>query len=396
MPIRQEHFRQSQQVPVKVWTDNVAHNSIDQLCNTASLKIIHSHVAAMPDVHLGKGATVGSVFATKGAIIPAAVGVDIGCGMVAARLSVKAHQLPDSLKAARTRIEQVVPLGPGGAHKRAMISAQHPITQKFDQLIGKYEGLARLRNDKFATQAGTLGSGNHFIELCIDENDDVWVMLHSGSRGPGNVVGSFFIEQAKQQMGDELGSLPDRDLAYLTENTEAYVDYCFAVNTMQEYAAYNREVMFDLVIGALRQYLPEFTITKDAVNTHHNYVNKETHYGADVWVTRKGAISAQKDELGIIPGSMGSRSYIVRGKGNCEAFCSAPHGAGRVHSRGEAKRLFTVEDLKTATEGIECRKDAGVIDEIPHAYKNIDEVIDNSSDLVEVLHTLRQVLNVKG
>jgi tRNA-splicing ligase RtcB len=277
-----------------------------------------------------------------------------------------------------------------------MISAQHPITQKFDQLIGKYEGLARLRNDKFATQAGTLGSGNHFIELCIDENDDVWVMLHSGSRGPGNVVGSFFIEQAKQQMGDELGSLPDRDLAYLTENTEAYVDYCFAVNTMQEYAAYNREVMFDLVIGALRQYLPEFTITKDAVNTHHNYVNKETHYGADVWVTRKGAISAQKDELGIIPGSMGSRSYIVRGKGNCEAFCSAPHGAGRVHSRGEAKRLFTVEDLKTATEGIECRKDAGVIDEIPHAYKNIDEVIDNSSDLVEVLHTLRQVLNVKG
>lgn len=394
MTIMQTHNRGG--ADVKVWTDNVDYASIEQLCNTASLTIIHAHVAAMPDVHLGKGATVGSVFATRGAIIPSAVGVDIGCGMVAARLSLTANDLPDSLKAIRTRIEQVVPLGPGGAHKREMIRANHPIALKFDQLIGKYKGLARLRNNKFATQAGTLGSGNHFIELCLDENNDVWVMLHSGSRGPGNVIGSFFIEKAKEQMGDRLGSLPDHDLAYLTEDTEAYVDYCFAVNTMQEYAAYNRQVMFDLVITALREYLPEFTITKDAVNTHHNYVNKETHYGADVWVTRKGAISARKDELGIIPGSMGARSYIVKGKGNCEAFCSAPHGAGRIHSRGAAKKLYTVEDLKAATEGIECRKDAGVIDEIPHAYKNIDEVIDNSSDLVEVVHTLRQVLNVKG
>jgi tRNA-splicing ligase RtcB len=209
-------------------------------------------------------------------------------------------------------------------------------------------------------------------------------------------VGSFFIEQAKLLMGQELGNLPDRDLAYLTENTEAYVDYCFAVNTMQEYAAYNRQVMFDLVIGALRRYLPDFTITRDAINAHHNYVNREHHYGADVWVTRKGAIRAGQGELGIIPGSMGTRSYIVQGLGNPESFCSCSHGAGRNFSRGEARRRFTVADLEAATQGIECRKDAGVIDEIPHAYKDIDEVMNDQTDLVSVVHTLRQVLNVKG
>lgn len=396
MTVKQVHNRKGQRVPVKVWTDNVAHNALDQLVNTASLDIVHGHVAAMPDVHLGKGATVGSVFATKGAIIPAAVGVDIGCGMVAAKLSLTASDLPDSLRAIRDQIERDVPLGPGGAHSKAMISAQHPITQKFDRLIMKYDGLSRLRNDKFAKQAGTLGSGNHFIELCLDEHDNVWVMLHSGSRGPGNIVGSFFIEQAKEQMGEELGSLPDRDLAYLTENTEAYRDYCFAVETMQEYAGYNREVMFDLVIAALRRYLPNFTIAESAINCHHNYVNQEHHYGADVWVTRKGAIRAGVGELGIIPGSMGTRSYIVRGLGNEESFCSCSHGAGRNFSRGEAKRRFTVEDLVAATEGIECRKDKGVLDEIPAAYKDIDEVMSNQTDLVEVVATLRQVLNVKG
>ena len=396
MPIQQEHFRKTQTVPVKIWTNAVDHNSIDQLCNTASLPIIHSHVAAMPDVHLGKGATVGSVFATRNAIIPAAVGVDIGCGMVAARLSIRADQLPDSLKAIRTRIEQVVPLGPGGAHRKEMISAQHPITQKFDRLIMKYDGFERLRNDKFAKQAGTLGSGNHFIELCLDENDDVWAMLHSGSRGPGNIVGSFFIERAKEEAMRNNIHLPDQDLAWLSEGTDFYNDYCFAVETMQEYAAYNRQVMFDLVTEALRKYLPEFTITKEAINCHHNYVNKEHHYGADVWVTRKGAIRAGVDELGIIPGSMGTRSYIVKGKGNEESFCSCSHGAGRNFSRGEAKRRFTVSDLEAATAGIECRKDAGVIDEIPHAYKDIDSVMGNQVDLVDVVHTLRQVVNVKG
>lgn len=396
MTIKQTHNRQHQHVPVKIWTDDVDQNSIDQLCNTASLPIVVGHVAAMPDVHLGKGATVGSVFATRKAIIPSAVGVDIGCGMIAARMSMNASRLPDSLKAIREGIEKAIPLGPGGAHNKAMIAANNPITVKFDRLISKYDGFAKLRNNKFATQAGTLGSGNHFIELCLDENDDVWIMLHSGSRGPGNIVGSFFIEKAKEEMGDLLGTLPDKDLAYLTEGSEAYADYCFAVETMQEYAAFNRQVMFDLTLKVLEKELGAFTLTKEAINCHHNYVSQEFHFGEDVWVTRKGAISAREGELGIIPGSMGAKSFIVRGRGNDESLCSCSHGAGRVHSRGAAKRLFTVEDLKASTEGIECRKDKGVLDEIPAAYKDIDTVMENQSDLVEVVHTLRQVVNVKG
>lgn len=395
MPVRQTHSRKGA-TDVKIWTDDVDFNSINQLCNTATLPIIHGHVAAMPDVHLGKGATVGSVFATRKAIVPAAVGVDIGCGMIAAKLSLKASDLPDTLSQIRSDIERVIPCGTGGIHDKAMISAQNPITQKFDRLIMKYDGFERLRNDKFARQAGTLGSGNHFIELCLDENDDVWIMLHSGSRGPGNIIGSFFIARAKEQMADVLGTLPDKDLAYLTEGTEYYNDYSFAVETMQEYAAYNRKVMFDLMVYVLRRHLPEFTIEENAINCHHNYVSWEHHYGADVWVTRKGAIKAGKGDLGIIPGSMGTRSYIVEGLGNKESFNSCSHGAGRRFSRGEAKRRYTVEDLVEATEGIECRKDKGVLDEIPQAYKNIDTVMENQSDLVEVLYTLRQVLNVKG
>lgn len=398
MPIRQEHFRKEQTVPVKIWTDNVAHNSIDQLCNTASLPIIHGHVAAMPDVHLGRGATVGSVFATKDAIIPAAVGVDIGCGMVAVRLSLTATQLPDNLRDIRDDIEQAIPLGPGGKHQNAKISATDPLLAQIDVVLQKYPELAKrvYQNQKFSGQLGTLGSGNHFIELCLDENNDVWVMLHSGSRGPGNLIGSHFIALAKEDMMRNNVHLPDKDLAYLTEGSTVYDDYCYAVETMQGYAARNREVMLQLVLIELRKHLPEFTVTEEAINCHHNYVTKEFHYGADVWVTRKGAIKAGVGDLGIIPGSMGAKSFIVEGKGNAESFCSCSHGAGRNHSRGEAKRLFTVEDLKAATEGIECRKDKGVLDEIPAAYKDIDEVMDNQTDLVSVRHTLRQVVNVKG
>jgi len=352
----------------------------------------------MPDVHLGRGATVGSVFATRDAIIPAAVGVDIGCGMVAVRLSLTASQLPDNLRDIRNDIEAAVPLGPGGRHGQALIGGTDPLLAKIDMVLDRYPDLKKrvYQNQKFSNQLGTLGSGNHFIELCLDENQDVWVMLHSGSRGPGNMIGSHFIELAKEDMMRNNVHLPDKDLAYLTEGSVVYDDYCSAVETMQGYAAKNREIMLQLVLRELRKHLPEFSLTEEAVNAHHNYVSKEFHFGSDVWVTRKGAISAQQDELGIIPGSMGARSFIVRGKGNCDSFCSAPHGAGRNFSRGEAKRRFTVEDLEAATAGIECRKDKGVIDEIPAAYKDIDEVISNSSDLVDVVHTLRQVVNVKG
>lgn len=381
---------------VKIWTENVADNAVEQLKNTASLPIIHGHVAAMPDVHLGKGATVGSVFATREAIIPAAVGVDIGCGMIAVRTSLRAEQLPDSLRVLRGDIESRIPLGPGGAHNKSHIVRGDALAQKFRQITAKHDVLAKWTRGKFEKQLGTLGSGNHFIEICLDESNDVWIMLHSGSRGVGNQIGSYFIEKAKVAMGEMLGSLPDTDLAYLRAGTDLYDDYCFSVTTMQEYAARNRQVMLNKVIQSMKALLPEFSLTKEAVNCHHNYVSWETHFGEDVWVTRKGAIRAGVDELGIIPGSMGTRSYIVRGLGNQDSFCSCSHGAGRNFSRGEAKRLFTVEDLRAQTEGIECRKDKGVLDEIPSAYKDIDEVMDNQSDLVSVEHTLRQVLNVKG
>ena len=399
--------------PLKMWTNGVMVESqaMSQLMNIASLPIIHKHVAVMPDVHLGKGATVGSVIATRGAIIPAAVGVDIGCGMNAVRLSIRAEDLPDNLKQVRSEIETMIPVGFEDHSPSRLGIRQHRDTQRtlnnaysevsagLDAVLDRHPGISKMAKDvdrKVWRQIGTLGGGNHFVELCIDENDDVWVMLHSGSRGIGNCIGRYFIELARKDLEQAGHTVPDRDLSYLREGTSHYDDYVQAVEWAQSYARKNREIMMDLTLIALSRHLPDFVVTQEAVNTHHNYVNKETHYGDDVWVTRKGAISAQKDELGIIPGSMGAKSFIVRGKGNCEAFCSAPHGAGRIHSRGASKKLYTVEDLKAATEGIECRKDAGIIDEIPHAYKNIDEVIASSSDLVEVVHTLRQVLNVKG
>ena len=381
---------------VKVWTDDICENTVEQLRNTASLPIIHGHVAAMPDTHLGRGATIGSVFATREAIIPAAVGVDIGCGMVAVRTSLRADQLPDSLRELRRGIERRIPLGPGGSHREAQIETDDHITRKFRQITAKHEVLEKRVGNRFHTQLGTLGSGNHFVEVCLDESDDVWVMLHSGSRGTGNQIGSYFIEKAKYAMGEMLGSLPDKDLAYLRKGTELYDDYCFAVETMQQYAARNRQNMLAHVVAAMQAVLPEFTLTEQAINCHHNYVSWENHFGEDVWVTRKGAIRAREGELGIIPGSMGTRSYIVRGLGNEDSFCSCSHGAGRNFSRKEAKRRFTVKDLIEQTEGIECRKDQGGLDEIPAAYKDIDKVMSNQTDLVTVEHTLRQVLNIKG
>jgi tRNA-splicing ligase RtcB len=392
--------------PVKMWTRNVAidDDAIEQMCNVARLPIIHRHVAAMPDCHFGKGATVGSVIPTKGAIIPAAVGVDIGCGMMAWQLSLKADKLPDNLAAIRADIERAVPHGfastKGRARKGGWEVVPNSVAARWRDLEGRYRRIIerhpRISHKAPAHQLGSLGTGNHFIEVCLDENDDVWVMLHSGSRGPGNVIGQYFIELAKKDMQRHQANLPDADLAYLSEGTDHFDDHVEALNWAQDYAWENRQVMMDAVLRVLRKHVPRFQLGEMAVNCHHNYATVETHFGADVWVTRKGAVRARAGDLGIIPGSMGTGSFIVRGKGNAESFCSCSHGAGRAMSRGEAKRRITLADHRAATEGIECRKDKGVIDESPAAYKDISAVIAAQEDLIEVVHTLRQVVNVKG
>lgn len=353
----------------------------------------------MPDVHAGKGSTVGSVIATEKVVIPAAVGVDIGCGMNAVRLSLKASDLPDSLTKIRHQIERDVPLGAGG-HKRddeLERAEQYRMGGGFAGLIGVGRQIPGNLLKKAMSQLGTLGSGNHFIEICVDENQDVWVMLHSGSRGIGNMIGTHFISKAKKTMEKYHIHLPDGDLAYIPEDTEDFQDYMDAVQWAQDYALENRKVMMEKVIAALRLTIPkDFTITQEAINCHHNYVEKENHFGKNLWVTRKGAIRAREGDLGIIPGSMGQKSYIVRGKGNLQSYCSCSHGAGRAMSRSKARKLFNVEDLKAQTEGVECRKDDAVVDEIPGAYKNLDIVMENQKDLVEVVHTLKAILCVKG
>ena len=374
---------------------DIEDSALTQLKNLARLPFIHHHgVVAMPDVHAGIGSTVGSVIATEKAIIPAAVGVDIGCGMNAVRLSLKASDLPDSLTAVRHQIERDVPLGAGGAHKDKSWSEALPLWSAGLEAVAP--SIGRDTMHRAAAQLGTLGSGNHFIELCLDENQDVWVMLHSGSRGIGNMIGRYYIEQAKREMERYFVTLPDSDLAFLPQDTELFNDYVNAVHWAQDYALENRRVMMGLVLAALRQHIKPFGLTTEAVNCHHNYVERENHFGRNVWVTRKGAIRAREGDLGVIPGSMGQRSYIVRGKGCLASYCSCSHGAGRVMSRAEAKRRFSLTDLAAQTDGVECRKDAAVIDEIPGAYKDIDQVMENQRDLVEVVHTLKAVLCVKG
>lgn len=387
-------------VPVKIYTDEIEPQALQQLINISQLPIIHSHVAAMPDVHLGIGATVGSVIPTKQAIIPAAVGVDIGCGMNALRLSLKASQLPHNLNRIRSAIEAAVPVGfaqhKDGEAAKDLLKPLQPRLQKIIQKHPTITSMMRRWQDTWTAQMGSLGSGNHFIELCIDESQDVWVMLHSGSRGIGNNIGKYFIQLARKEMERHQMNLPDRDLAYFREGSQYFDDYVDAVEWAQDYARANRQHMMRLVLQALQQSLPPFTITREAINCHHNYVAREKHFGETVYVTRKGAIRAGEGDLGIIPGSMGARSYIVRGKGNPESFCSCAHGAGRRMSRQQAKKQFSRRDLEEQTKGVECRKDKGVIDEIPAAYKDIDQVMENQSDLVEVVHTLKQVVCVKG
>ncbi|MFY0638303.1 RtcB family protein [Maricaulis maris] len=389
---------------IKAWVKGVPveNAAIEQLRNVAGLPFVHSHVAAMPDIHFGRGATVGSVIPTKGAIIPAAVGVDIGCGMMAMRTSLKAHQLPDSLKATRDAIERAVPVGngKGGDHRINPASVNSRLetsglVERLAVIKGKHR---KIGTHKVDGQIGTLGGGNHFIELCLDEAGSVWVMLHSGSRGTGNMIGTYFIERAREELARRvLGfHVPDKDLAFFLEGEPLFDDYVEAVGWAQDYARENREAMMERVLHALRSTLGRFKTDKAAVNCHHNYVEQEHHFGADVWLTRKGAVSARLDELGIIPGSMGAKSFIVRGKGAADSFCSCSHGAGRTMSRFRAKQSFTLSDHRKATDGVECRKDARVIDETPMAYKDIDHVMAAQSDLVEVVHTLKQVVCVKG
>lgn len=398
MPVRQTIAQG--RVPVKIYTDEVEAGARQQLVNLSQLAIIHHHVAAMPDVHAGIGATVGTVIATRRAIIPAAVGVDIGCGMIAARTSLAAGDLDErSLGRVFEQISRDVPVGREQHREaRAQWQAAQPLERGLKHILNTHPQLSKRfpRALNWVCQMGTLGGGNHFIEVCLDEAGSVWVMLHSGSRGIGNAMGSYFIELARRDMARLDAHLPDRDLAYFEEGAVSFNDYIEAVEWAQSYAARNRQAMMDLVMASLRRHLPAFTVTGAAVNCHHNYVAREHHYGEDVWVTRKGAIRAREGDFGIIPGSMGTKSYIVRGKGEAESFHSCAHGAGRRMSRTAAQKTFTRDDLATQTKGVICRKDAHVIDEIPAAYKDIDEVMANQSDLVEVVHTLKQVLCIKG
>jgi tRNA-splicing ligase RtcB (3'-phosphate/5'-hydroxy nucleic acid ligase) len=393
--------------PVKMWTRGVPvdDKAKDQLSRAARMPFIFKHVAAMPDVHVGIGATVGSVIPTRGAVIPAAVGVDIGCGMMAARTSLVASDLPDNLERIRAAIEAAVPhgrsSGRGGRDKGAwgdppadIVAAWAGLAARFGQIVAKYPKLARSNN---LVHLGTLGTGNHFIELCLDEEARVWVMLHSGSRGVGNAIGSFFIELAKQDMRKWFVNLPDENLAYFPEGTEHFDDYFEAVGWAQDYAALNRRMMMANVVAALRGEIAKpFEAELEAVNCHHNYVQRENHFGENVLVTRKGAVRAAKGVMGIIPGSMGAKSFIVRGLGNAESFDSCSHGAGRIMSRTQAKKEVSLAEHIADTEGVECRKDESVIDETPRAYKPIEAVMAAQADLVEIVHTLKQVVCVKG
>ena len=393
-------------VPIKAWVRAVPFESEAraQLVNVARLPFIHGWVAAMPDVHWGIGATIGSVIPTTGAIVPAAVGVDIGCGMMAVRTTLTASDLPENLHGLRTRIETAVPHGrnPRGRDHGSWGTPPKHVDQAWAEMEPEFRRIVqrhpRIAKSNHRVHLGTLGTGNHFIEVCLDEADRVWFMLHSGSRGVGNRIGTYFIELAKKDLGRFVANLPDENLAYFSEGAEHFDEYVTAVGWAQRYALRNREIMMAAVIGAVGREpgLPHFKTTDEAVNCHHNYVAREHHYGKDVFVTRKGAVRARVGDLGIIPGSMGARSYIVRGKGNPESFCSCSHGAGRAMSRKEAKRRFGLDDHAKATAGVECRKDAAVIDETPAAYKSIDAVMEAQKDLVDIVHTLRQVVCVKG
>lgn len=405
-----ETFMGETGVPVKAWVQGVDldKGAKTQLLNTASLPFIHKWLAVMPDVHFGLGATIGSVIPTLKAVIPAAVGVDIGCGMMAVRTTLKASDLPDSLAEMRLNIERAIPHGSGKARRgsRDKGTWHHvPDPQErawagmkdgYDEMLAKYPKLSRKSNQM--NQLGTLGGGNHFVEVCLDENDTVWFMLHSGSRGIGNRIGTYFVQLAKQDMERQMRNLPDKNLAYFEEGSEYFEDYVKAVSWAQNYARTNRDIMMEALIEAvsLTRGVPKFLCKQEAINCHHNYISLENHFGEDVYVTRKGAVKAGLGDMGIIPGSMGAKSFIVRGKGNADSFCSCSHGAGRIMSRTQAKKLITVDQHKEDTFGVECKKDESVLDESPKAYKDIDKVMEAQEELVEIVYTLKQIVCVKG
>ncbi len=403
--INYQSIKNQGQVTIKAWTRGVPFEAKarKQIENIAQMDIIHSHIAVMPDVHLGKGATIGSVIPSVNAVIPAAVGVDLGCGMVATKTSLTASQLPDNLSGVRHAFEIAVPHGrtkgrvDQGSWQGIPSLVAHAwgdLKPRFERIVAKHPIIAKSNH---VNHLGTMGGGNHFLELCLDEDDQVWLMLHSGSRGVGNRIGTHFIELARKEMQRFHIHLPDKDLAYLKKGSRYFDDYVLAVEWAQDFARKNREIMLTNAIKVFRQWMKiDFSVDKIAVNCHHNYISRELHFGKQCYVTRKGAVRAQKGELGIIPGSMGERSFIVRGLGNKQSFNSCSHGAGRVMSRTQAKKQFTVKDQIAATRGVECRKDKDVIDEIPQAYKNIDNVMEAQKDLVAVVHTLKQLVCVKG
>jgi len=392
-----QHFT-TKNVPIRAWVDGVPVESaaMTQLRNTAELPVVHDPLAVMPDVHFGRGATVGSVIPTRTALIPSAVGVDIGCGMCAVRTSLTANDLPQSLKALRGAIEDNIPVGQASHQEETDAGAEAwlGLAEGFERIRKKYPFV--LRKTEPVRQLGTLGGGNHFIEVCLDTEDRVWVMLHSGSRGVGNQIGQEFIALAMTEHKHRRTGLPDKQLAWLDEGTELFDDYWHALQWAQTYASLNRRIMLDVVLKQVRREVGKFETDAKVINCHHNYAAKEFHHGVSMYVTRKGAVRAGEGDMGIIPGSMGAKSYIVRGRGNPLSYCSCSHGAGRVMSRGDAKRAFSVAQHVRATEGVECRKDEHVIDETPMAYKDIDAVMAAQADLVETVHTLKQVLCVKG
>lgn len=388
-------YDEGQKVPIKIWSqlESVEAKAIQQLKNTAAMPFIFKHVAAMPDVHLGIGATVGSVIATKSAIMPAAVGVDIGCGMMAVKTPLSAQMVQDKIAEIRHSIERSIPVG-FGQHKEG----REPAVGGWLMNVNRLKGSDKDLEVKARLQMGTLGGGNHFIEICLDAENNVWVMLHSGSRGTGNIIARRHMDSAKGLMKAMFIHLPDPDLAYFIQDTPDFNDYIWDLNWCQAYAFQNRIEMMNLVMKDLSHAVnnKEPIERLMEVNCHHNYTTIENHFNENAWITRKGAVRARLGDLGIIPGSMGAKSFIVRGLGNDQSFHSCSHGAGRKMSRTQALKQFSVGDLEAQTSGVECRKDKGVLDEIPGAYKDIDEVMANQKDLVEVVAQLKQIMCVKG
>lgn len=398
MPIAQT-LTENSSVPVKIWTRDIDLKSIDQLKNVARLPFVFHHVAAMPDVHAGMGATIGSVIATKGAVIPAAVGVDIGCGMLAVRTNLTKHTFNE--RKLQRLMQEILFRVPVGFAQRSKENTRWKSCEPFEEPLKEILSheptmLDPMVKSEWHAQLGTLGGGNHFIELTVDNEDRLWIMLHTGSRGIGNIMASFFIARAKTLAKENGEELPDIYLASLKEGTKDFDWYMKAAHWAQDYAMANRQIILEDVLEALRVLKPSTELEGEIVNCHHNYVAQEEHFGETIWVTRKGAIRAGLGERGIIPGSMGACSYIVEGLGNEESFCSSSHGAGRKMSRTEAKKRFSVNELKAQTKGVVCRKDAGVLDEIPKAYKSIEAVMAQQSDLTKTIHELKQILCIKG